>query len=247
MTFNTGFGHPSNSPETEALQEFDDFLYMVSHDFKAAFRGLVDVPTWIKEDMEAAQIDLPTSVKNDLDLLVKGAKELADMLDGLTELSRVGRKGGPVLSFRVSDMCTAQWEDLSFSNGATLDLSEAMGKVVAPIDDLARLFRCLLENVLRHSERATVTAKIETQRRADRLHVRLEDDGVGIAPHHRGIALTPLKSLKTKAEAQGPGLGLAIAKRVVERNGGQLTLEDPKDLGGCSVRFDLPCPESESA
>ena len=96
----------------------------------------------------------------------------------------------------------------------------------------------LVSNAIRHS-RAGTDVTITAERLADRVAVRIQDTGPGIAredlPHvfdrfHKG------------ARSQGSGLGLAIARNLVVAHGGQITVES--EVGrGTTVRFTIPLPD----
>ena len=67
-------------------KDFDDFVYIVSHDFRAGFRKVNSMCDWINEDMKEGNQE---EVLNSLELLKKTSFEMNQMLDGLSLLSRI--------------------------------------------------------------------------------------------------------------------------------------------------------------
>jgi two-component system, OmpR family, osmolarity sensor histidine kinase EnvZ len=65
----------------------------------------------------------------------------------------------------------------------------------------------------------------------------VEDDGPGIPPAQRDLALRPFSRLDTARRGPGVGLGLAIASDIARQHGGILRLGDSTRLGG--LRADL--------
>ncbi|WP_455285951.1 sensor histidine kinase [Cupriavidus necator] len=84
------------------------------------------------------------------------------------------------------------------------------------------------------------TIDVTVQRIANRLHVRLRDNGPGIPPENLARVFEPF--FTTRGVGQGLGLGLAISYAIIERHGGRLVAKS--DLGRWTeFGFDLPCPE----
>ena len=78
------------------------------------------------------------------------------------------------------------------------------------------------------------TLSVTSGERAGRIEVRIEDTGAGIPPE----VLKKLSQPFFTTRAQGTGLGLFLARRLVESAGGQLTLESEVGRGtACTLRF----------
>lgn len=94
---------------------------------------------------------------------------------------------------------------------------------------LKRAFGNLLDNAIKYGGRATV--RIVTK--GDGIEVEIADDGPGIAAEDRARVLDPFVRLEPSRnrETGGWGLGLAIARRVVEAHGGRLVLAEGNPRG----------------
>ncbi|MEI7669135.1 MAG: ATP-binding protein [Pseudomonadota bacterium] len=101
--------------------------------------------------------------------------------------------------------------------------------------------RCLyniIDNAFRYGKSCEVTVINEE------LHVNIiiDDDGTGIEPEQRELAMQPFKRLDSSRnldENNGAGLGLSIVQDIVLRHGGEVYLEDAV-IGGLRVRIKLP-------
>jgi signal transduction histidine kinase len=71
------------------------------------------------------------------------------------------------------------------------------------------------------------TLRVETGRRAERVFVAVEDTGTGIDPAHLPKIFQPLFTTR----ARGIGLGLALARDLVERNGARITVDSTPGRG----------------
>lgn len=106
---------------------------------------------------------------------------------------------------------------------------------------LAQVLTNLLDNALRHTpEHGRVTVSVENQ--AAHILLRVTDTGVGIAPEHLPHVFDRLyraDPARTHGHG-GSGLGLSIAKAIVEAHGGSIGVESPSDTGQTTFTVELP-------
>jgi two-component system C4-dicarboxylate transport sensor histidine kinase DctB len=110
------------------------------------------------------------------------------------------------------------------------------------------LLEQVLGNLMRNSIQAigaSLQGKIEWELGSlpdhSQVWIRIEDNGPGIAPDYRSKIFTPFLTTR----AQGTGLGLSFAKKVVEDHGGSLAYRESIALKGAC--FEVRLPEAESA
>jgi two-component system osmolarity sensor histidine kinase EnvZ len=102
-------------------------------------------------------------------------------------------------------------------------------------------FRRLLSNVIVNALRFGSKVRLSGERRDDRLHITVDDNGPGIPAHLREEAFKPFTRLDESRNLNhsGSGLGLAIALDIAQAHGGDISLED-SPLGGLRVLIRLP-------
>jgi signal transduction histidine kinase len=98
------------------------------------------------------------------------------------------------------------------------------------------------ENALKYAPNAPV--EVEVRRDGAEAVVTVRDHGPGISPDEREHVFERFYRGRQRGETEGFGLGLAIAKRAVERAGGRITLESEPDEGS---RFTIRLPATRSA
>jgi len=118
---------------------------------------------------------------------------------------------------------------------------EGPGRALAAIRPVAlrRALDNVVDNAVRYGERARIGLAIADST----LELQVDDDGPGLSPDAVERAFAPFTRLETSRNRNtgGTGLGLTIARRVIEAEGGQIGLET-RPGGGLRVRITLPRP-----
>lgn len=220
--------------------EFDSYLYAITHDLKSFSRAMRVIPDWIVEDLAESQTSLPGDVADHLMMLQHYARGMDRMLDGLTDLSRVGRLAtapGPV---DLGEALAQAWAETPETEGFDADLGAAGLSVHAPANDLRRLLLAVLSNAVRHHDRPSGRVATSARLQEGRVILRIADDGPGIPPECREKVFDPLHTLRPKDETGFSGLGLTVARKVATTLGGHIAVEDTGAPRGCTIVCDLP-------
>ncbi len=228
----------------ETERDFESYLYIVTHDLKTYSRAMRVIPEWIEEDLGAAGHAVPAEVREHVTMLRDYARGLDLMLDGLTELSRVGRLADTPDRHPLPEALRDAWCRVPGRDGFDLDLSQAAGAVVAPGNDLDRMLFAVLSNCVRHHDAAQGHVTVRTQCDGARLILTVTDDGPGVDPDYRQKVFEPLFTLRAKDEVGTAGMGLAVAEKVAKTLGGSIAIVDSPAQRGCTVEIGLPLAPS---
>jgi signal transduction histidine kinase/ABC-type multidrug transport system ATPase subunit len=171
-----------------------------------------------------------------------------------SESARMGRLVGDLLDFSAIDSGTLRllpdWCDLglvleaarqcvSDAPGALFDIGDCadLPPIWADHDRLEQVFVNLFENATRHATgltRVAVSATVESD--GDIITVRVADDGSGIPARLAHRVFLPREP--GASDGRGAGLGLAIARGIVEAHGGTVCLEPTER--GTTIAVSLP-------
>lgn len=219
-----------------AMDAQRQFVSNASHELKgpiAATKLMLETARDHPGTVDSSALVSDLAIENErLQSLVADLLSLARQDEGLTQINRT-----PV------DLC-----DLIYEEVASLGRRSEVSFDVSGVEPLvyrgdARLLgqalRNFLENAVRYAcSRVVVSCHEETD---DIVRITVSDDGPGIAPEDRERVFGRFVRVeKGRGRATGgTGLGLAVARGIVERHGGKTYFTDP-EIGGATAAIDLP-------
>jgi light-regulated signal transduction histidine kinase (bacteriophytochrome) len=220
--------------------DLEQFAYVASHDLQEPLR-MVSSYVQLFARRYAGQVD--PQARKYIDYAVDGAKRMQSLINALLEYSRVGRREQPA---RVSaEAALAQaLENLSSSiveAGARVT-SDPLPDVIVDGRQLVQVFQNLVGNAVKFRRpgvppRVHVSARID----GDEVVLGVHDNGIGVDPRHADRIFVIFQRLHTRDEYSGTGIGLSIAKKVIDRAGGRIWLESEPGQGS-TFYFTLPLP-----
>lgn len=209
---------------TGMLDEKDRMLGAIGHDLRTPLASLRVRTELVEDEGERARM----------------AATIDDMnktLDDILSLARLGRPSEAEQRVDLPaliDSLAEEFEDL----GADLTVQECSRLAVPMRPNLIkRALRNLIENALKYGDRARVGVRAED----NAAFVDIDDDGPGIPEseiERMFEAFTRLDQSRSR-DTGGAGLGLALARAIVEAHGGSLTLAN-RDGGGLRATVRLP-------
>lgn len=223
----------------ELNQELEAFGYSIAHDLRAPLRAINGFSSALLEDLGPT---LDEQGKKYLGFVVENADRMAQLIDGLLELSRIQR----------GELQTSEVDLSALSRGilASLEASDPAHRVMSRVDDGLvargdeRLLTALLQNLIGNAwkfSRDRQGARIELGKRGSSSSPTffVRDNGAGFDMAHAHRLFSPFQRLHSAAEYEGTGIGLATVQRIVRRHGGKVWAESSRDCGA-TFFFTLP-------
>ncbi len=239
---------PAAAPATDTARElaelrerFRDFVYIVSHDFHAPLRNILGFSKLLQEG-DAGPLSGP--VQEYLRHISMSARLLQDKLDGLLVYSRLS--SNPMAWQPQADMgallqdCIDKLQPRMAAGGGVIETSPLPKLRVDP-QRVSLLFFVLLDNALKFTKsgrppKIAVTCREEE---AGVWRIGVADNGVGIEPLWHEKAFDLFRCLHPSGSYPGVGIGLSLARRIVEQHGGKIWIESVPGGEGVEVAFTL--------
>ncbi|HEY9888614.1 MAG TPA: PAS domain S-box protein, partial [Candidatus Obscuribacterales bacterium] len=216
--------------------ELDQFAYVASHDLKAPLRAIANLSEWIEEDLGN---EIPPENKQQLALLRNRVQRLEALINGLLEYSRVGRQEQKIEPVDVHQMLAEAIELLDPPDTFTVAIATPLPTLQTNRTALNQVFSNLIGNAIKHHDRPDGHVTITAQEYGNLIEFAVQDDGPGIAPEYHDKVFTIFQTLKSRDEFESTGIGLSLVKKIIESEGGSVSLESA--LGeGATFRFTWP-------
>jgi signal transduction histidine kinase len=182
-------------------------------------------------------------------LCIKDIVEMNELIDSSLAVLREQREAAPPSLIDIQSLLQAVADDQAALGNDVAVLDDANGDDLYGRAHPAGLRRVLV-NIVGNAVRYGRRARLSAQRDALAVIVRVDDDGPGIPADQLQQVLQPWVRLQSGSSAtSGYGLGLAIARDLVERDGGKLALSN-RPGGGLRVELTLegqrPPPQKPS-
>lgn len=223
-------------------QELDQFAYIASHDLKAPLRAIANLSEWIEEDIFD---QLNEDNQYQMQLLRGRVHRLEALIDGMRQYSRAGRITGTPERVDVEALLKQVIETLTPPPEFIIEVAPGMPTLVTMRSLLEQVFSQLIDNAIKHHPKADGQVKISVQEQSDTYEFAVTDNGEGIAPEFHERVFAIFQTLQARDEVENTGVGLAIAKRIVEGQGAAIRLESQEGQG-TTFYFTWPKPLSES-
>ena len=222
--------------------ELEQFAYVASHDLQEPLR-MVSSYVALLEKRYKGKLD-PEADKY-IGYAVEGARRMRGLIQDLLAYSRAGRREdelSPADPRRAVDAALANLRGLIEETGAEVVIGPLPG-VLGNDTQLVQLFQNLIENALKYRAEAPPRVELGAERDGEQWTFSVKDNGIGIEPQYAERIFRIFQRLHDRQQYGGSGIGLAIAKRIVERHRGRIWVESSAGCGA-TFKFTLPAVEA---
>lgn len=226
---------------TAELQRFNEelqqFAYVASHDLQEPLRTVTSF----------AQL-LESRYKNRLDedadefigYIVSSSHRMTDLINGLLALVRLRKAGkavDPVPFAGIVSESEVSLQALIRENDARIEAGDLPSLVVDRLQ-FAQVFQNLISNAIKYRREEPPLIRIGAHRDSSNWIFSVSDNGRGFDPQFAERIFGLFQRLHGR-EVEGTGMGLSIARKIVERHGGRMWAES-REGAGSTFYFSLP-------
>ncbi|MCU1332645.1 MAG: hybrid sensor histidine kinase/response regulator [Candidatus Angelobacter sp.] len=224
------------------------FLASMSHELRTPLNAILGFSELL---LDQSAGPLVGKQKRWVDFIQKGGRHLLQLINDILDLSKI-EAGQVEINAESFPVEVATPEVLSTIRPLLLtkkiSLSSKMDPELMVLADRLR-FKQILYNLLSNAVKFSPVEgqiAIEAAQEGSMVRFAICDNGIGIAPQHQQVIFEEFHQVESRdgVPKEGTGLGLAITRRLVEQQGGEISVES--ELGkGARFIFTLPLGRSD--
>lgn len=250
----------------EALRESERLksalLDAVTHDLRTPLTSMKASVTTLLDDVNSKPGDASPASLNDegrremLDVINEECDRLNRFIEALVELARIeagelrlGRRWGTIEE--MIEAALARARKITAQYEVEVEIEKDLPVVLVDARAVSEVIYLIVDNAAKYSARGSTIRIIADRGEADMIEVGIEDDGPGIPIELRERVFDKFfRAIREKDSSRnqpsGMGMGLSIARGIVEAHGGRIWIESG-ERGGSRVLFTLPIGDEDES
>jgi PAS domain S-box-containing protein len=239
----------SLAEQREELQrsnaDLEQFAYVASHDLREPLRM---VATYSELLAERYKGKLDERADEYIRYTIDGAKRMQQLVKDLLAYSRVSSQAvtpAIIESEAVVRNALDRLRAVIEETRAEI-VCDRLPAIRADETQLGQVFQNLIGNALKFRAEQPPRIHIAAERRNGTCEFRVEDNGIGLDKQYEARVFQMFQRLHERGRYEGNGIGLAIAKKIVERHGGRIWFESEIHKG-TTFHFTMPSAQEEVA
>jgi PAS domain S-box-containing protein len=210
--------------------DLQQFAYVASHDLQEPLRMVTNYISLLERRY---QDKLDPMAREYIRYAVDGAARMRELIDDLLEYSRVDRIGK---EFTLVDMNIATASALEILKAPAEETKaeivvDALPTIFADESQMEQLMLNLVANAIKFHGPERPKIHISASQGAREWTFAIKDNGIGLNIAYSDKIFQMFQRLHSKKEYPGTGIGLAVAKKIVERHSGKIWVESAEGKG----------------
>ena len=219
-------------------EELGQFAYIASHDLQEPLRMVASYTQLLSRRYKGK---LDADADEFIAFAVDGASRMQRLIQDLLAFSRVGTKGRDLTDTSSEEAFEQSLLNLrgAIEESGAQVTHDPLPEVMADEMQLTQLFQNLIGNAIKYQKPGIPEVHISAAKNdGEKWVFSVTDNGLGIDPQYFERIFGMFQRLHKREEFAGIGIGLAICKKIVERHGGNISVESEPGHGS-TFRFAL--------
>jgi len=208
-------------------EELANFAFIASHDMKTPLLNIQNMISLIerkfprKDDKEAYYFKL----------IKKNAYQIYQLVQDTLEFSSFSSEKPKSELVDVQEIITNIKHQYKQKEGKKIIAESDFPKLMAHPGELKRILQNLIENGLKYNQSGFAEVKIAYENQKHQHQFKITDNGIGIEDAYLEHIFGMYKRLHNHSEYEGTGLGLALCRKLIRNNGGEIWAESKPGTG----------------
>src|SRR3984957_188689 len=212
-------------------EELEQFAYIASHDLQEPLRMVTSYTQLLAKRYKGK---LDSDADDFIAFAVDGASRMQRLIRDLLAYSNIGTKELDLLDVSSEEALQQALSDLrdAIEKSVAQVTHDALPVVMADEIQLTQLFQNLIGNAIKYQDREVPLVHLSAAKLVgERWMFSVRDNGLGIDPQFFDKIFGMFQRLHKRNEFDGTGIGLAICKKIVERHGGNISVQSQTGKG----------------
>ncbi|WP_408048772.1 sensor histidine kinase [Tenacibaculum halocynthiae] len=213
----------------ERNKDLEEFAYVVSHDLKRPLRNIHTLASWVIES-DRSDEDKTQEVSENLITLQEQVDQMDLLINGILNYSLQMDKEKDMKLVDV-DKLVKRISKVNSTSTCIIKVKNKLPKLLFNESQLLQVFQNLIQNAIKHNDKETSEIEIGHEK-VNKEHVfSVSDNGPGIEEKYHAKIFQLFQKLEIKSHIDSIGIGLALVKKIIERNGGRIWVESSLGKG----------------
>lgn len=218
-------------------KELEQFASVVSHDIKSPLSGISLANQILEEQFSEA---LGKEGSQVVQVSKRSVDKIKALVDGILSYYKGGEESGKSEDINLTEFFESIFSLLPAGKKYILEYPRNGELISMNRTQLEQIFSNLINNSVKYNDKDVPEIKIGFTNAPQQYFFSITDNGIGIAPENQQKIFTLFTTIASKSPENkaGYGIGLSTVKKIIERNGGIITLES--NLGkGTKISFNI--------
>lgn len=209
-------------------KDLQEYAHVVSHDLKSPLRNINTLTSWVKEDYQL--MDKVSGLKH-LNLIDSMVEKMESLINGVLTYSKVVNT--KVKNKEVSlDQTFKDILDIVFiPTHISFSIPKKLPTVIGDEIRMQQLFQNLICNSIKYIDKKEGKIEIGCTNEKQHSIISIKDNGMGINPKYHHKIFEMFQTLNAEEKNNTYGIGLTIAKKIVELFDGEIYLKSKEGIG----------------